>query len=316
MDLQRKKIYVIINPVSGTKSKKSIPEKLSSVLDARKFDIRIFITSYQGHATEIATEAVEEKVPYVIAVGGDGTINEIAKILVNTDCVLGIIPSGSGNGLARDLHIPMDHKVAIETIKKHYVTQIDYGIANGHIFFCTCGVGFDATVSEKVLNQSNRGKLMYVKSMLEVLMTYNPEKYQVISNDGVFEDKAFLVTCANASQYGNNGYIAPHANIQDGKMNIAILKPFPIMNAAITGIQLVSKNISNNSYLVEIVTDKAIIKREKAGIMHLDGNAIQTDKDIEVKIIHDGLKVIVPENVSQTVFDTAQDFFTNITRWL
>ena len=316
MNSQRKKIYVIINPVSGTKSKKSIPEMLSAALDARKFDIHIFITSYQGHATEIATEAVKEKVPYVIAVGGDGTINEIAKILVDTDCVLGIIPSGSGNGLARDLHISMDYKVAIKTIVQNYITEIDYGIANGLIFFCTCGVGFDATVSEKVLNQSSRGKFMYVKSMLEVFMSYTPEKYEVASNDGTFEDKAFLVTCANASQYGNNGYIAPHANIQDGKMNIAILKPFPIMNAAITGIQLVSKNISNNSHLVEIITDKAVIKREKEGVMHLDGNAIQTGKDIEVQIIHKGLKVIVPENVPQTVFDTAQDFFTNITRWL
>lgn len=316
MELKREKIYVIINPVSGTKSKKNIPEMLSASLDAHKFDTHIFITSYQGHATEIAQEAVKDNVPYVIAVGGDGTINEVAKVLVGTECILGIIPSGSGNGLARDLHISMDYKAAIETIKQNNVTEIDYGIANGHIFFCTCGVGFDAKVSQKVLNQSSRGKFMYVKSMLEVFMSYTPEEYEVVSEDGTFKDKAFLITCANASQYGNNGYIAPHANIQDGKMNIAILKPFPRMNAAITGIQLVSKNISNNSYLVEIVTDRAIVKRQREGVMHLDGNAIQTGTDIEVEIIHKGLKVIVPERVTQTVFDTAQEFFTNITRWL
>lgn len=316
MSSDRKKMYVIINPVSGTKSKKDIPEMLTASLDAHLFDIHIFLTSYEGHATLIAKQAVADKVPYVIAVGGDGTINEIAKILVDTDTVLGIIPSGSGNGLARDLHISMDFKSAIETIKQDHATRIDYGIANGHVFFCTCGVGFDAMVSNKVLNQASRGKIMYVRSMLEVLMNYDPEKYIVESADGNFADKAFLITCANASQYGNNGYIAPHANIQDGKMNIAILKPFPIIDAAKTALQLVSKNISNNSYLVEILTDEVLIKREKEGLMHLDGNAIQTDKDISVKIVHQGLRVLVPQNVPQTVFDTAQDFLTNITRWI
>lgn len=316
MHSDRKKIYAIINPVSGTKSKKNIPEMLTHALDAHKFEIHTLITSYEGHATELAQEAVKNNVPYVIAVGGDGTINEIAKVLVGTDTVFGIIPSGSGNGLARDLHISMDFKSAIDIIKEDNVTQIDYGIANEHIFFCTCGVGFDAMVSKKVMNQTSRGKLMYAKSMLEVLMTYTPEEYDVSSKDGNFKDKAFLITCANASQYGNNGYIAPHANIQDGKMNIAILKPFPIIDTAKTAIQLVSRNISNNSHLVEIVTDEAMIKRKEAGVMHLDGNSIHTDKDIHVKIIHKGLNVLVPKKVPQTVFDTAQDLFTNITRWL
>lgn len=316
MSFDRKKMYVIINPISGNKSKKAIPEMLTSLLDAHIFDIHIFLTSFEGHATLIATEALQDKVSYVIAVGGDGTINEIAKVLVGTDTILGIIPSGSGNGLARDLHISMDFRSAIEIIKENNITNIDYGIANGHIFFCTCGVGFDAKVSEKVLNQVSRGKIMYVKSMLEVLMSYDPEQYIVESPDGSFADKAFLITCANASQYGNNGYIAPHANIQDGKMNIAILKPFPIIDAAKTALQLVSKNISNNSYLEEIVTNQVLIKREKAGLMHLDGNAIYTGKDITVQIIHKGLRVLIPTSVPQTVFDTAQDLLTNITRWL
>lgn len=316
MSFDRKKMYVIINPISGNKSKKAIPEMLTSLLDAHIFDIHIFLTSFEGHATLIATEALQDKVSYVIAVGGDGTINEIAKVLVGTDTILGIIPCGSGNGLARDLHISMDFRSAIEIIKENNITNIDYGIANGHIFFCTCGVGFDAKVSEKVLNQVSRGKIMYVKSMLEVLMSYDPEQYIVESPDGSFADKAFLITCANASQYGNNGYIAPHANIQDGKMNIAILKPFPIIDAAKTALQLVSKNISNNSYLEEIVTNRVLIKREKAGLMHLDGNAIYTGKDITVQIIHKGLRVLIPTSVPQTVFDTAQDLLTNITRWL
>lgn len=315
MHIRKKKFYVIINPISGTKSKKEIPEKFTA-FDARRYDVHIFLTGYEGHATDIAMEAVREKVDYVIAVGGDGTINEVAKVLVDTDVILGIIPSGSGNGLARDLHIPMNYDKAIEIIRENNVTKIDYGVANDNVFFCTCGVGFDALVSEKVLTQSSRGKLMYAKSMLEVFFNYKPESYKVISPDGVFEDKAFLVTCANASQYGNNGFIAPHANIQDGKMNIAILKPFPTIDAAKTAIQLVSKNISNNSKLVEILTSEALIKRKKPGVMHLDGNAIQTDKDICVRIVHKGLNVLVPEEVPTTNMFDPQVFLTNVTRWL
>lgn len=315
MNTRKKKISVIINPVSGTKSKRGLPEKFT-VFDARKYDVRIIMTGHEGHATDIATEAVREKADYVIVVGGDGTINEVAKVLVNTDLVLGIIPSGSGNGLARDLHIPMNYDKALEIIQENNVTKIDYGVANDNIFFCTCGVGFDALVSEKVLNQPSRGKLMYAKSMLEVFFTFKPQSYKVISPDGIFEDKAFLITCANASQYGNNGFIAPHANIQDGKMNIAILKPFPTIDAAKTAIQLVSKNISNNSKLVEILTSEAIIKRKEAGVMHLDGNAMHTDKDINVRIIHKGLNVLVPKEVPTNSMFDPQVFLTNITRWL
>ena len=314
MDITKKKVYVIINPISGTKSKKSVPEKFSA-FDAYKYDIHIFMTGYEGHATQIASNAVEDKVDYVIAVGGDGTINEIAKVLVNTPVVLGIIPSGSGNGLARDLHIPMNYDKAIDIILEQNVSQIDYGIANGNIFFCTCGVGFDALVSEKVLNQSSRGKIMYAKSMLEVYIGFKPDKYEVICEEGHFKDKAFLITCANASQYGNNGYIAPHADIQDGKMNIAILKPFPIIDAAKTAIQLVSKNIANSSSLVEMLTSEAIIKRKEKGMMHLDGDSMETEKDIHVKIVHKGLNVFVPKDVPQSTFDP-QVFLTNITRWI
>lgn len=309
-----KKVNVIINPVSGTKSKKNIPRQLTC-FDTSGFDVEIFFTQYQGHATEIAANAVRNKVDYVIAVGGDGTINEVAKALVNTDTVLGIIPSGSGNGLARDLSIPLNIKKAVGVLTENNVKQIDYGIANNNIFFCTCGVGFDALVSREVLNQPSRGKLMYAKSMLKVYYNFSPEKYKITCAEGTFEDEAFLVTCANASQYGNNGFIAPFADIQDGKMDIAILKPLSALRLTQTAIQLVSKNISNNSRLVEIITSEAVIERETCGIMHLDGNAIETDKDIHVKIIRQGLNVLVPKEVPVKKFN-AQAFLTTITRWI
>ena len=314
MKRKKKTIYLIINPVSGTKSKKGLPEKIMTI-DPHSFDVHMFMTGYKGHASQIAKDAVEQKVDYVIAVGGDGTINEVGRMLVGTDIIFGIIPNGSGNGLARDLHIPMDHDKAIEIIKENNVRKIDYGIANDNIFFCTCGVGFDALVSEKVLNQPSRGKLMYAKSMIDVFYNFKPQKYKVTTADTTFNEEAFLVTCANASQYGNDSFIAPHADIQDGMMNIAILKPLSVLNVPQTAIQLMSKNIENNSKLVEIITPEVLIEREKEGVMHLDGTAIQTGKEISVRIVNRGLNVLVPNEIPKTGFD-AQSFFTNITRWI
>ncbi|MEN9918183.1 MAG: hypothetical protein RL662_619 [Bacteroidota bacterium] len=291
----KKRVYVIINPVSGTKSKKGIPEKVAKAIDAQNYDIHFFLTGYEGHATEIASEAVQKHIDYVIAVGGDGTINEIAKILINTDVVFGIIPSGSGNGLARDLHIPMAATKAIEVIRQGLVKKIDYGIANGNIFFCTCGVGFDAQVSEKVLTQTARGPLMYAKNMITTFYSFKPELYKIACDEGVFEDQAFVITCANASQYGNNAFIAPHADIQDGKMNISILKPLSAINLPKTAVQIFSKKIGNNAKFVELITQKAVITRDKEGVMHLDGNALYTGKEIRVEIVQQGLNILVPQ---------------------
>jgi len=312
----RKKICVIINPVSGTKSKEDVSSKIDKSIDSDKYDLEIRKTEYAGHATEIASEAVKNKVDYVIAVGGDGTVNEVAKELINTDVILGIIPSGSGNGLARDLNIPLNRTKAIEILNEDNIRKIDYGVANGEIFFCTCGVGFDALVSEKALSQTKRGVLMYAKNMIDIFLNYKPEKYKITCDEGVFEDEAFVITCANASQYGYNAYIAPHADIQDGKMNIAILKPLSAIDVPQAAIQMFSKNIDNNAKLVELITSDAIIEREKEGVMHLDGNAVQAGKNIHVKIVKQALNVLVPSKISKKGPIDIQEFVSNITRWI
>ena len=315
MEYSQKKIYVIINPVSGTKSKKDVPEKITQRFDQHEYDIHIFVTGYVGHATEIAQKAVLKKVDYVIAVGGDGTVNEVAKVLVDTDVIFGIIPSGSGNGLARELHIPLNISKAIEILKENNVKRIDYGVANGQIFFCTCGVGFDALISEKALEKPSRGKLMYAQSIISSLLNFKPQKYKITTSQGVYEDKAFLVTCANASQYGNDAFIAPHADIQDGKMNLAIVKPLSAVEVTQAAIQIFTKNIGNNAKLVEFITSDAVIERESDGYMHLDGNAAYTDKRVEVKIVPKGLSVLVPATTPKKKIDP-QAFLNSITRWI
>lgn len=310
----KKEVYVIINPVSGTSSKQNLPNKIAAAFDQRKFNVHIFITGYAGHGSEIARNAIENKVDYVIAVGGDGTVNEVGGTLVDSDTALGIIPMGSGNGLGRDLNIPTDAKKALDIILEENVVRIDYGKANGKAFFCTCGVGFDALVAEKVAGQKIRGSLMYFKNVLESFIEQKPETYEIICPEGTIKDKAFVVTCANASQYGYNAHIAPHADIQDGLMNISILKPLSILDVPQTSIQLFTKKLDENKNMVEMMTKKVTIKREHEGIMHIDGDPIQAGKEIHVEIVPKGLKVLVPINPPKKNPLNPEEFILNVLR--
>lgn len=296
MMMSKKKIYVIINPMSGTSAKHSLPHLVSALLDPQRFEVHIFITGYAGHGSEISRQAIIDKADYVIAAGGDGTVNEVASTLVGSDIAFGIIPLGSGNGLARDLNISTDARKALSIIAEEHVIDIDYGKVNGRIFFCTCGMGFDAVVAEKVSGKKKRGSLMYFRNMLETFIQQKPETYEIVCPEGTIKDKALVVTCANASQYGYNAHIAPHADIQDGLMNVAILKPLTILDVPQTTVQLFTKTIDDNKKMLELMTREVRIKREKAGVMHIDGDPVQMGKDIHVEIIPKGLKVLVPKN--------------------
>ena len=213
---EKKKIVFVVNPISGTQSKKAILKWIDERMDRSIYDYSIVKTEYAGHATQIAASAAQNKVDIVVAIGGDGTINEIARSLVHTETALGIIPCGSGNGLARHLRIPMEPKAAIDVINQGNRLCIDYGKINNIPFFCTCGVGFDAFVSLKFADSGKRGLLTYLENTLHESLTYQPETYEIENEEGTVKYKAWMIACGNASQYGNNAYIAPHASRTDG----------------------------------------------------------------------------------------------------
>ncbi len=294
----KKKIYIIVNPVSGKskQKKKKLSEYTFPSFDPHKYDIHFMFTGYAGHANEIANQAVADKVDCVVAVGGDGTVNEVARALIGSDTVLGIIPLGSGNGLARDLQIPTDPEKALQMLAEGNVIDMDYGIANDHIFFCTCGVGFDATVAYNVGGKKSRGFLMYMKEMTDIFFKQKPQTYELVYPDGRIKDQMFLVTCANAGQYGYNAYIAPHADVQDGLFDIAVLHPINLLNVPKIGAQMFAKSIDDNKKMTAFRASEITIIREKEGPMHLDGDALKMGKEIHIKIVPKGLKVLVPKN--------------------
>ncbi len=314
--MKKEKVCLIINPVSGTESKKNIPEEVAAAFDQKKYEVVIRITGYPDHATEIASEAVKNKFSYVLTAGGDGTVNEVAKVLVHSDTTLGIIPFGSGNGLARELGIPMDSEKAIEIILKGNRRTIDYGVANEHIFFCTCGFGFDAFISDRFAEEKKRGPLGYVRNILESAVDFKSEEYELTYDVGTITERAFVLTCANASQYGNEAYIAPGASMDDGKMNVSLLKPLHAFEIPQTTLQLFTKNIDKNSKMTTLITQKLTIRRTRAGMMHVDGEPVETEKEIDVKIVPRGLRVFAPSHVEMKKKKENENIFSSLTRWL
>jgi len=196
---KKRKITFILNPKSGTSSKAEVPALIEQIIDKNLFTPEICYTEYRGHAAEIAKQKAEEGVDLVVAVGGDGTVNEVARSLVHTNTALAIIPCGSGNGLARHLCIPMDIKKALSIINSFKIDSYDYGVINGMPFFCTCGMGFDAFISLKFAEAGKRGPITYVENVLKEGLKYKPETYEVSDDTGAKKYKAFLIACANAS---------------------------------------------------------------------------------------------------------------------
>ena len=291
--LKMKKIWFIMNPISGTTNKGGIPKLIDKTLDKTQFEYEILETNHPGHASELATEAKEKGVDIVVAVGGDGTVNEVARAIVHSHTALGILPCGSGNGLARHMLLPMNLKKAIQVINKCVIHQFDYGIINDIPFFCTCGMGFDAFVSQKFAECGKRGPITYVQKVLEEGLKYQPETYEIIDDHGVSKYKAFLISCANASQYGNNAVIAPQASMSDGYMDVIIMEPFDLIEASQISIDMFNKTLDKNSKIKTVRTKKLHIKRSKPGVIHYDGDPVMTGKDIDIELQEKGIKIII-----------------------
>ena len=316
--MDKKKITFILNPISGTHSKDEIPNMIEQTLDYDLFEPTIRFTEYAGHAAEIAKECAEQKEDVVVAVGGDGTVNEVARSLVHTQTALAIIPCGSGNGLARHLCLPLDVKKAIGIINSYNVEMFDYGVINGLPFFCTCGMGFDAFISLKFAEAGKRGPITYAENVLKEGLKYQPETYEVEDETGAKRYKAFLIACANASQYGNNAYIAPGATMKDGEMDVIIMEPFDVLDAPQIAADLFMKTLGNNSKIKTFRTKRLHIHRKQEGAIHFDGDPIMTDADIDVHMEPGGIRIVANPKVEEDkgqpnpVLNAFSDLFNNI----
>ncbi len=317
--MDKRRIVFVINPTSGTTNKDVMPQLIDKYIDSDNNDVSTVFTEYAGHASEIASKCVNEGVDVVVAVGGDGTVNEVARALVESDTALGIVPCGSGNGLARHLMLPMNVKGALEIINNGMVHSLDYGIIDGHPFFCTCGMGFDAFISKKFASAGKRGPLTYIENVLKEGLKYEPETYELTLDGNETERyKAFLISVANASQYGNDAYIAPQASMSDGFLDVVIMEPFDILEAPQVGIDLMNKTLNKSSKIKCFKAKDIRIRRKEEGAIHYDGDPIDAGKDIHIQLRPHAIKMIVnpiadkkrrQPNVVQSAFS---QFFNDI----
>lgn len=288
-----KNIAFIVNPVSGPKTKNRITKLIRELLNKELFSPTVVTTEYAGHATQLAQQFALEGYYAVIAVGGDGTINEVGKGLCGTNTALGIIPNGSGNGFARHLEISTRMNRAVEMLNNSEVISVDYCTVNDIPFFSTFGVGFDALVAQDFSNTS-RGLKGYIESILKDIFQYKPEQYHLQGEGIDLATSAFLINFANASQWGYDACIAPKASLQDGWMDVAIVSEFPLIKAPELAWQLFTKSIDENHYMHTIRAKEIMLEREnESSPVHIDGTPTQMAKDLHIKIVEDGLKVLV-----------------------
>ncbi len=290
----RKTALFIINPISGGKNKRNIPALIEKTMDNNLYDIDIQFTESAEHNLELAQNAINRNVDILAAVGGDGTINNIAKYVSGSATSLAIVPLGSGNGLARHLKIPMHTQKALELINKGNIQTIDTGMANNQFFVNVAGIGFDAHVSWLFSTALTRGFISYTKITLKEFANYKPEKVTVIIDGIEMVKDAFILCVANGSQYGNNAFISPDADLSDGLLNISVMKPFNPFHLPIIGTQLFTKQFGNSRY-IDVLSGKEIrIVRKEDGYLNIDGEPVKMDKEIDIKIIPKSLKVIIP----------------------
>lgn len=258
---------------------------------------QIEFTRAPGHATQIATEAAQAgQYNTVVSVGGDGTLNEVARALVHTNTQLGLIPAGSGNGLVRHLGISLNIDKAIQNLINGQPTPMDAGQINGRYFFVTFGLGFDAVVAHAFDKEETRGLKTYIKAGTRAFFKYKPANLTITNKDTGTQhtENAFLTTIANANQFGNNAFIAPKASLADGKLDVCLLKPVPLWAVPQTMFRLFTKKIYASAYYKGYQTEALTIQTEMPLKAHMDGEPIRPETTIEIKVIKNAIKVIAP----------------------
>lgn len=306
-------ILVIINPIAGVRPKDEIPALVHKILpESEGFDVEIRFTERAGHASEMAKEAVEKGIDTVVAIGGDGTINETGRSLIGSDVKFGIVPMGSGNGLARHIQVPLDIHKALECIRDGYYERVDYGTVNDHIFFCTAGVGFDAEVSAKFAEAGTRGPITYVRSFMQLVGDYKPSTYIIHTDDGRVKEKAVLIAIGNASQWGNNAFITPQASMTDGVFDVTLIKPLPFIDIPKMTLQLFSRELDQNPHVLTFRSSHLRIFMPHASAVHVDGEPMQMEGVIDIQIHPKQLNIICPEHPDSSVLEPIRYAFEDI----
>ncbi|HLP95871.1 MAG TPA: diacylglycerol kinase family protein [Saprospiraceae bacterium] len=293
--LRPRRMVFIVNPKAGTNLQKHIRDSVDNHLNHKKFEYAIWLTQKAGHAAELAKKAIAEGYEYVVAVGGDGSINEVASALVGAETILGIIPAGSGNGLAMHLGYGRDIDEAIKKLNTAEAKTIDCGLMNNIPFFNIAGVGFDGLVSNMMKGSHWRGFLPYFLKSVEAGLSYTARDCQITLDGQEFERKCFAISIANGPMYGYNFQIAPDAQLDDGLFEVVILKDAPRWQYFAAIPSMLTNKIYEADFVEHYTAQKVSIRAEGANHVHLDGEGMIIDDLLECSVKPAALRILVPQ---------------------
>lgn len=297
--MEKKRALLIINPISGTRSKQGLEKLVGARLSPLGIEVEVKYTSASGDANRFASEAVAKGYEMVISAGGDGTMNEVANALAFSDTALGILPFGSGNGLARSVGVPQDTVAALKLIEQGHTILCDRGTVNDKPFYCTFGVGFDAEVSQKFAAMKRRGRISYIRSAIREFLNYYSKAYAIEIEGKVITEKALLIAVCNASQYGNNAYISPKAILTDGLLDITVVHTDNPFHTLLMSMDMFTGMLDKNRGIGSFKVPELSIVRLEDGPVHLDGEPMQMGKKLNIKCQEKALKVFTPEKVPE-----------------
>lgn len=288
-------LLLILNPIAGKGAAKKVEQFIDVSGIRNNYQVKIEYTQYSGYAAEIAAKAVAEKVDVVVAAGGDGTVNEVASKLVNSNTALGIIPIGSGNGLARHLGYSLDLKKCLTQIAVSNTEKIDTLLINNRFGVNVSGFGFDGFVAWKFNKEGKRGLSNYTKIALKEYAKYPPIHFTLEGLPASHFTKAHMLVIANASQFGNAAIIAPTAELTDGMMNVVLVrKPSPLQLPSMF-YRLFTGKLKDADYLQTFTCTRFSATADREIHLHIDGEACEPIRKIEVLLQPKSLLVLDPK---------------------
>lgn len=289
----KRRILFIVNPISGHHNKKAFPKKVLSCLDHSRYTDEITFTEYAGHAASLSQQAVNDGFDIIVAVGGDGTINEVSRAIIGTDVTMAIVPFGSGNGLARCLRLPLFQERAIAQINEFSTLRMDTALVNDCPFLSIAGVGLDAQTAYDFSKDPKRGFITYAKYALSNYLYREPVKYKMCFDDQMtIECSPLLITFANSNQFGYNAVIAPKSSLADGLLDACILNRPPVPVSLHVANQLLLGQIDRSRYFTETKFQKVVVERPAEDVVNIDGEPIMFPSRLEIKVVPQSLTMI------------------------
>jgi len=291
-----KSALFIINKFSGGGYRPEVEGRIIELCEKLNIESTIEFTQSPGHATELAKSAVDQKMDYAFAVGGDGTVNEVAKGLLGSQVAMGILPKGSGNGLARHLGLHMSFKKSLDIIPFHGEKMIDTLSVNGKLSVNVSGIGFDGHVAGLFANKAKRGLMGYAKLVLKEFISFKSFESKIGINGNFFQSKSFIIALANSSQFGNNARVAPQASVCDNLMDVCFIQKVPMLHAIGFAGKMFSGNLNSSRFVEIIKTNRVTIDIDQSIAYHIDGEAMDATDKFIVELKPASLKILVPQN--------------------